>query len=122
MPEANGEMVIRFPRMDGLRRNNVIARHDDHERHVCGLKILCAHPAERTALVKQVQLKASAWLSLRNSGSSQKRRNGWPSQVTTFLNIHNRAVALHIVPLVGETNHEGRQALIARNDRIVGEQ
>jgi hypothetical protein len=34
VPEANGEMVIGFPRMDGLRRNNVIAGHDHRQRHV----------------------------------------------------------------------------------------
>ena len=54
VPEANGEMVRGFPRMDGLRRNNVIAGRDDHERHACGLEILCAHPAERTGLVKHM--------------------------------------------------------------------
>ena len=54
LAKADIGMIVRFAGMDGLRRNNVIARYDDHKRNAGRLEIIGVEVEELTLFVEDM--------------------------------------------------------------------
>src|SRR5215472_7136483 len=50
LPEKDVGVLVTLPGMHGLRRNNIMAGDDNHERDVGGLHVLRRQPVKRASL------------------------------------------------------------------------